>query len=199
MDAEDLDDNVQVLLVSLFVLGNKLNEAFPEQAKNSSPEHQRAQFVCALGALSGFLRANNAPLYFAQQLFRLAIALLDLNDGKTDPLLKPTPFGKANSGKATTEWLNRANAALGVAALIAAGEHRNEAAAHGSRKTGIEKPKLVNWYDEFSKPNPKINASLARELFNSGRHMIEAVGQDVAAKRALAEHFFSRAQVRKQS
>jgi hypothetical protein len=168
-------------------------------------EYERARYVHALRAVSDFLRANNAPLHYAQGLQRLAIAIADLNEGKTDRLLEPTPTGGVNPGGVTAEWLDRANVSLGMAALITGGlvASRREAALKAKRATGIEVSKLLSWYDEFRKPPNKsrIKNSLARALFDQGQQVIELVMQDVVKARALAHHFFVLAAIgfRKQS
>jgi hypothetical protein len=173
------------------------HSAFALQSKDdrSQAEHERARYIHALKAMSDFLRANNAPLHYRQRLHYLAIALNDLNEGKVDGLLEPTPTGGVNPGSVTSQWLGRANVALGMAALTAAGNTRNQAAKEAQRTTGIDVSKLLNWYDEFRKPPDKsrIKNSLARALFDDGRGMIEVVMQDIPAAPALADHFFARA------
>ena len=157
--------------------------------------------------MSDFLRANNAPLQYAQRLpQRLAIAVADLNEGKTDRLLEPTPTGGVNPGDVTAEWLDQSQCLpLGMAALITGGlvAGRREAALKAKRATGIEVSKLLSWYDEFRKPPNKsrIKNSLARALFDQGQLVIELVTQDAVKLRALARHFFVPAAIgfRKQS
>jgi hypothetical protein len=63
--------------------------------------------------------------------WRLAVAISDLNEGRTDALLAPTPTGGVNPGVPTAQWLGRANVALGMVALIAAGNTRKLAAKEG--------------------------------------------------------------------
>ena len=188
---------LKTMLTSLAKLHAEFEHAFtsPRKDNYSKAEHERAQYIHSLKAISNFLRANNAPLHYAQRLFYLAIALNDLNEGKVDPLLEPRSTGGVNPGSVTSQCLGQANVALGMAALTAAGNTRNQAAKEAQRTIGIDVSKLLNWYDEFRKPPDKsrIKNSLARALFDSGRGMIEVVIQDIPAARALADHFFARA------
>lgn len=201
--AAPVPHQLKILLASLVKLGDKLADAFDSNPERRSAEYERARYVHALGAMSDFLRANNAPLHFAQQLNRLAVAISDLNEGRTDALLARTQTGGVNPGAQTARWLGRANVALGMAALIAAGDTRKLAAKEAKRTTGIDVSKLLSWYDEFRKPpdSSRIKNFLARALFDNGQQMIEVVRQDVPAARALANHFLALAarQLRNQS
>jgi hypothetical protein len=139
--------------------------------------------------MSDFLRANNAPLHFTQPLYRLAITLSDLNDGKVDPLLTPTPIDDekgANPGKVTTAWIAHANAALGMVALMAAGNSRTEAAQAGMQAMpgiNVVESKLITWCDEFRRPADKrrVGSSQACVIFDNGRQWIEMAANDSAA------------------
>jgi len=64
-------------------------------------DYERARYIHAIRAMSDFLRANNAPLHFAQQFNRLAVAISDLNEGRTDALLAPTPTGGVDQERET--------------------------------------------------------------------------------------------------
>ena len=201
--AAPLPPQLKILLASMVKLDEKLADAFDKNPERYSVEYQRARYIHALRAMSDFLRANNAPLHFAQQLNRLAVAIYDLNEGRTDALLAPTPTGGVNPGAQTAQWLGRANVALGMAALVAGGETRKLAAKEAKRITGVDVSKLLGWYDEFRKPveRTRTKNALARALFENGQRMIEVVMQDVPAARTLADHFFALAavQLRKQS
>jgi hypothetical protein len=201
--AAPLPPQLKILLASIVKLDEKLADAFDKNPERYSVEYQRARYISALRAMSDFLRANNAPLHFAQQLNRLAVAIYDLNEGRTDALLAPTPTGGVNPGAQTAQWLGRANVALGMAALVAGGKTRKLAAKEAKRITGIDVSKLLSWYDEFRKPveTTRIKNALARALFENAQQMIEVVMQDVPAARTLADHFFALAavQLRKQS
>jgi hypothetical protein len=201
--AAPLPPQLTLLLASLVKLGDKLAAAFDSNPEQHSVYDERARYIQALRAMSDFLRANKAPLHFSQQFNRLAVAISDLNEGRTDTLLAPTPTGGVNPGAQTAQWLGRANVALGMAALIAAGKTRKPAAKEAERTTGIDVSKLLSWYDEFRKPpdRSRIKNFLARALFDNGQQMIELVMQDVPAARALADHFLALAarQLRNQS
>jgi hypothetical protein len=201
--AAPLPPQLKILLASMVKLREKLEDAFDSNPERHLVEYERARYIHALRAMSDFLRTNNAPLHFAQRLHRLAVAIYDLNEGRTDALLAPTPTGGVNPGAQTAQWLGRANVALGMAALVATGKTRKPAAEEAKRITGIDVSKLLNWYDEFCKPveTTRIKNALARALFEDGQQMIEVFIQNVPAARALADHFFALAavQLRKQS
>jgi hypothetical protein len=197
------DDAQRTLLTSLVKLDDELADAFKSDPERNDVERERARYVHALTAMSNFLRANNAPLTYTQQLLRLAGALSDLNEGKTDALLKQSTYGSLNAGDTTAEWIGRAHAALGMDVLVAAGETRTKAAEKANKAIGIEAnvKTLVNWYDQFRKSpeKSKIQNLLARAIFENGRSLIPRQITPKAAKK-LADHFFTRAanQLRKQ-
>ena len=101
--AAPLPPQLKILLASMVKLADTLRDAFDSNPERADVEYERARYVHALRAVSNFLRANNAPLHYAQRLHRLAIAIADLNEGKTDRLLEPTPTGGVNPGGVTAE------------------------------------------------------------------------------------------------
>jgi hypothetical protein len=190
-----------ILLRSLVKLSDELAVAFESVSGRDDVEYERARYIHALSAVSSFLRANGAPLHYAQRLHRLAVVLSDLNEGKTDSLVEQSSFGSVNAGATTTEWVGRANAALGMTALVAAGNTRRQAAKQAEQATGIAASRLISWYDEFRKPieKSKITNSLARALFENAAGLIRQ-GNSLAAQK-LADHFFGLApsQLQKQT
>src|SRR5271166_373843 len=69
----------KILLASMVKLADGLERAFDSNAERDDwAGYERARYVHALRAMSDFLRANNAPLRYAQRLNRLAVALADL-------------------------------------------------------------------------------------------------------------------------
>jgi hypothetical protein len=198
---ETADQRETILFTSVVKLGDELAVAFESVSARDDVEYERARYIHALRALSDFLRANGAPLHYAQRLNRLAVVLSDLNEGKTDWLVAQSSFGSVNAGASTTEWVGRANAALGMAALAAAGNTRKQAAKQAERATGIAASRLISWYDEFRKPieKSKITNSLARALFDHAKGLIPL--QDVHVAQKLADRFFrlAAAQLQKQT
>jgi hypothetical protein len=192
-----------ILRASLVRLGEELASAFDSDLARNEVEYERARYIHALRAMSDFLRANRAPLQYRQRLNRLSVALSDLNDGKTDALLAQSSFGGVNAGDTTAEWTGRAYAALGMAALVAAGANRPKAAETAQRKIGgdVEKKTYLSWYDQFRAPAEKSKTKnwLARALFDNGQSLIDPKITPAAAKK-LADYFFARAatQLRKQ-
>src|ERR1700722_536526 len=87
---ETSDQPETILRASLVKLGEELAVAFESVARRDDVEYERARYIHALSAVSSF---NNAPLNYAQRLHRLAVALSDLNEGKTDSLLAQSSFG----------------------------------------------------------------------------------------------------------
>jgi hypothetical protein len=208
-DLDDLEDvgkpsPMNALLVSIVALSNELEKAFDTDPARKDVEYERARYIHALRAISDFLRANNAPLRYAQRWNRLAVAFNDANRGILDDLFTPTSFGSLNAGAPTVKWAARANAALGMAALFAGGTARKVAAKTAQRKIGadIEGTTYLSWLDEFRKPadRSKIKNPLARALFDSGRSLIDPEITPSAATK-LADYFFrcAAAQLRKQT
>jgi hypothetical protein len=195
---------LNALLVSMVTLTEGLEKAFDNESDRKDVEYERVRYVHALHAISDFLRANNAPLHYAQRWNRLVVALYDANQGRTDPLLAPSSFGSVNPGDPTIEWNARANVALGMAALTAGGATRKEAAQMAERKIGgdIEAKTYLSWFDQFRAPaeTSKTKNSLARSLFDSGRSLIDPDISSSAAEK-LAHYFFQQAaiQLRKQT
>ena len=81
---------LNALLVSMVTLSEGLEKAFDSDSDRKDEASERARYIHALRAMSDFLRANNAPLRYAQRWNRLAVALNDLNEGKVDELLAPS-------------------------------------------------------------------------------------------------------------
>jgi hypothetical protein len=184
------DQPGKILLAAMVKLGENLEKAFGSASSRNDVEYERARFIHALSAFSEFLRENDAPTLYSQRLHYLAIELGDLNEGKTGRLLMQSSFGSVNAGQTTGEWIGRANAALGIAALVAAGSTRKQAAKHAERATGSNASRLLSWYDEFRKPveKSKIKNSLARVRFTDLSELILLV--DNLEVHKLANHFF---------
>jgi hypothetical protein len=198
-DGLEFSDRPETILrASLVKLGEELAVAFDSDSARDDVEYDRARYIHGLRAFSDFLRANGAPLRYAQLWNQLAVALMDLNDGKTDELLAPSSFGSVNAGATTAEWVGRANAALGMATLVAVGNTRRQAAQHAERATGIASSRLVSWYDEFRKPieKSKTTNGLARALFDNALPLTSLQNAHEAQK--LADHFFGLAAARLQ-
>src|SRR6516162_4166112 len=202
-DHDDLEDvrepsPLNALRVSIVTLSEGLEKAFDSQSDRKDVEYERVRFIHALHAISDFLRANNAPLRYAQRWNRLAVALNDANDARADPLLAPSSFGSLNAADPTVEWLARADAALGMAALVAGGASRVEAAKMAQRKIGgdIEAKTYLSWFDQFraSAEKSKTKNSLARTWFDNGRSLIAPEISSPAATK-LARFFFKRAAI----
>ena len=171
---------------------NELDQIFSQQPEDDRPEEEREQYMRAFTAIGVFLQEHDAPRHVQRRLYRLGIALDDLNLGKADTLLQPTSFGGGNAGLDTNVWIGRANAALGMAALIAAGDNREEAATSAMRAIGIKKSQVLRWYDEFRKAgdNRLIASSHAASIFDDGQKVINAFPKDPMGHRRVATRFF---------
>jgi hypothetical protein len=190
--------NTEEIIQSCTALRHELELAFDSHPERDSKEYQRARYIHALRAFANFLRSAGAPTAYRKRLFRLAIALSDLNEGKMDWLLIPTATGGVNPGVDTSLWCARANAALGVLALMRCGVPRKVAVK------SARDPKVLGWLDEFSRgpTKSKIKNTLAHAFFGSGREFIETSRSDKARLRQLAKHFLASANTmhfRKQS
>ncbi len=123
LDDDDVEDaRLNALVISLVTLSEELEKAFDSESNRKDVEDERARYIQGLYAISNFLQANNAPIRYARRWNRLAVALNDLNNGRSDPLLLATSFGGGNLGDLDIEWIAKANVALGTTALVA-GEH----------------------------------------------------------------------------
>jgi hypothetical protein len=199
------------LIKALAMLGSDLDLAFDCNPERVSSEDERFRYTNAVRALAMFLQACGDK--HASRVWRLAMALDDLNDGVTDPLLKAKRTGGSRGN--TWRWCARANVALGIYVLVEASLlSRKEAAEKAAKdypginkvaafERGIKsdtKTKILGWYDEFKKDRhkTKIN-SVAVSLFEEGRKLIDPAVQDFMAGGQrdalfrLADHFFRRA------
>jgi hypothetical protein len=198
------------LFRALATVGNELDLAFLNSPERVSPEDERARYTYALRELAKFLQSCGSVHH--SRFWRLAMALDDLNDGVTDPLLKARSIGGSKGN--TRLWCARANVALGMYVLVEAGLRRKEAAEKAAKDyPGINKvaafergqksdikTKILGWYDEFKKDRhkTKIN-SVALSLFENGQKLIDPTVHDFMASGQrdelfrLADHFFQRA------
>ena len=197
-DHDDLEDArgpspLNALCVSIVTLGDGLAKAFDSASGRKDVEYERARYIHALNVISVFLRKNGAPLDYSRRLNRLAMALNDANEGRSDPLLAPTSNGGVNNGDPTVDWEARANAALGMAVLAARGATRREAAETARRKirADIDVTTYLSWYDQFRSPaeKSKIKNAQARALFDNGRSLIDPDISPSAARK-LSDYFF---------
>jgi hypothetical protein len=141
---DDVDEEAReqspldVLTLSFVTLLDGLEKAFDSESDRQDVGYERARYMHALNAISVFLCENRAPLRYSRRLHRLGMALNDANEGRADPLLVPTSFGGVNAGDPTVDWEARANAALGMAVLIAGGTRRLKAAETAREKIGAD-------------------------------------------------------------
>jgi hypothetical protein len=198
------------LIKALGTLRSELDLAFLNSPERVSPEDERARYTYALRELAKFLESCGSIHH--SRFWRLAMALDDLNDGVTDPLLKARRTGGSRGN--TWLWCARANVVLGMYVLVEAGLSRKEAAEKAAKdyprinkvaafergQKSDTKTKILGWYDEFKKDRhkTKIN-SVALSLFENGQKLIDLAVQDFMASGQrdellrLADHFFQRA------
>jgi hypothetical protein len=198
-DPDDVDEETReqspldALTVSMVTLAGGLEKAFDSETDRQDVGYERLRYMHALNAISVFLRENGAPLHYSRRLHRLAMALNDANEGRADPLFVPTSFGGVNTGVPTVDWEARANAALGMAVLIAGGTRRLKAAETARNKIGadINVKTYLSWYDQFRSPaeRSKIKNAQARALFDNGRSLIDPDISPSAAEK-LSDYFF---------
>ena len=179
-DAANVDPELAALRKILAKLGEELELAFSSNPDRNSPEDDRVRYMFALTAISKFLHGATASPVLPKRFYDLAVALADLEFGRTDPLLKPALPG--TSASPTRIWCARARVAVVMHAYVCAGWTREDAAkkvagvfpeinslAAFERQSSSSPPwkKALNWYDQFKKPNSKINPE-ARTLFDLG-------------------------------
>jgi hypothetical protein len=215
-DAQEPMRSVAPLVKALAKLGDELERAFDSHPHRISAKDQRARYVYALRAVSDFLRGAGAKPRYVSRLWRLAVALDDLNYGVVDPLLKGTATGSRPPGD-TWLWCARANVALGICVLVESGLSRKEAAekaTHDYQKVSElaaferENPsatetKILGWYDEFARGRAKsrIKNTVAHSIFEASQQIIALAVQDLTAGPApskagvlaFAGYFFAKA------
>jgi hypothetical protein len=175
-----VDPELEAVLQVLAKLGNALEIAFTSDPERNSPEDERLRYIVALTEISKFLRAVTASPILPKRIYDLAVALADLELGRTDPLLRAASPG--TSASPTRIWCARARVAAVMHAYVSAGWTRRDAAkkvadafpeidalAAFERRSSSSPPwkKVLNWYDQFKKPKSKINPT-AREIFELG-------------------------------
>jgi hypothetical protein len=205
------------LIEALAKLGAELELAFDGNPNRTSIEDERFRYVYALRAISDFLRAAGAKPPHVSRLWRLAMAIADLNDSIVDPLLKERPTGGNRPPDSTRLWCARANVALGICVLVESRFFsRTEAAkraAHDypkiselaafNKDQSTTETKILSWYDEFRKGRDKsrIKNTVAHSIFERPQQEIALAVQDFTAGPdqsnanlfAFADYFFARA------
>lgn len=174
--------------------------AFNSHSADRSPKYERARYSFALKAISTFLKDVGIVSY-QKRLYRLALALDDLNRGTVDPLLEPIKTGGSTKLNVSWAWCARATVAVGILALIKAGLSRKVAAQQAARDfpkikelAGLSRQnpsstatKILSWRDDFNKgPRTKIKNEQALVMFASGRQIIEELPKnpDMLGKKA---------------
>jgi hypothetical protein len=192
-DAANVDPELAALQKILAELGDELELAFTSHPERNSPEDERLRYIYALTAISKFLHRATASTVPSKRFYELAIGLNDLEFGRIDSLFKP-PSG-ATSASPTRVSCGRAKVAVIVNAYVCAGWTREQAAERTADKLGSEIDRLasferrqegssrksseykralssrakkaLNWYDQFKKPNSKLDP-VARQIFELG-------------------------------
>jgi hypothetical protein len=167
-------------------LRDELEHAFNTEPERTSPEEERKRYIWALTRISQFLKKTLGAKTSAKRIYELAAAFDDLDDGRVDPLLKPSDL--PTSASATRIWCDRAKIAVVIDAYIVAGLKRDQAAKRVAdnvpeldklaaferrRDPSSTTTKALNWYDEFKKPRDKsrIKNKAALDLFQLGREL----------------------------
>ena len=112
--------------------------AFDTKSADRSVKYDRARYIHALKAISKFLKKVGASGSYEKRLYRLALALDDLNRGTVDPLLQPIETGGTKKYNASWIWCARARVSLGIFALLKSGLTRADAA----EKAASQFPKI---------------------------------------------------------
>jgi hypothetical protein len=164
---------------------------------NLSYQEKREQYVMALISIATFFKEIDCPLH--NSLFwELASAIGDRNTGvQYHPLLDADIPAVTRSDSSPT-WRARAQAALALEALIAAGDSPAEAAAKiVSKNSGLKAlagaksesltNTLLNWRKEFRQN--RVKNFEAAELFQAGQELIKAHTEDATELRDLSREW----------
>jgi hypothetical protein len=188
-------------------LKSELAIAFDSASDDLSPKYERARYICALKAISTFLKEVGIASY-QKRFYRLALAIDDLNRGSVDPLLEPMKTGGAKNRNVSWDWCARANVSVGIFALLKAGLTRNGAALQAAGKfprieelAGVSRTspsstatKILSWYDDFNKgENTKIKNPQALAMFAAGQQEIEKHPKDFDRLQKAANRMFASA------
>jgi hypothetical protein len=188
-------------------LKSELAVAFDSQSGDQSPKYERARYGYALKAISIFLKEVDIGSY-RKRLYRLVLALDDLNRGTVDPLLEPVKTGGTKKLNVSWVWCARANISVGILALLKAGLTRKDAAQQAAREfPKIEKlaglsrtnpsstaTKILSWYDDFNKGDrSKIKNQQALVMFASGKQEIEKMSKNADRLHKAADRMFASA------
>jgi hypothetical protein len=188
-------------------LKSELAVAFDSQSRDQSPRYERARYGCALKAISTFLKEVGIVSH-QKRLYRLVLALDDLNRGTVDPLLKPIKTGGAKNRNVSWVWCARAHISVGILALLKAGLTRKSAAERAARNFPKIKElaalsrtnpsstvtKILSWLDDFNKgTRNKIKNPQALAMFASGKQEIEKLPEDADKLYKAANRMFASA------
>ena len=116
---------------SVSALRSGLADAFNSRSTNHSPKYERARYAFAFKTISTFLKGIGIVSY-KKRFYRLALAFDDLNRGIVDPLFEPIKTGGTKKHNVSWFWCARANVAVGILALLKAGDTRKDAAPRRS-------------------------------------------------------------------
>jgi hypothetical protein len=188
-------------------LKSELAIAFDSQSRDQSPKYERARYGYALKAISTFLKEIGIDTY-RKRLYKLVLALDDLNRGTVDPLLEPIKTGGAKNRNVSWVWCARAHVSVGILALLKAGLTRKSAAQWAARKfpkikqlTALSRTnpsstatKILSWFDDFNKgTRSKIKNPQALAMFAYGQQEIEKLPKDADRLHNMANRKFASA------
>jgi hypothetical protein len=160
------------------------------------PVNERERYAAALVAVARFF-SGFGRRQIENRFFELASAIADLNMGTVHPVLRPV---RADNRRADPSqlWRARAQAALGLEALIRSGLSPNATAAHiakgipglaklASAKAKQSKPQsiLLGWRREFRAA--RIKNFEATELFSEGMGRMKRLKRPHLLRKFAAE------------
>ena len=189
-------------------LKSELAVAFDSQSGDQSPKYERARYGYALKAISIFLEEVGIGSY-RKRLYRLVLALDDLNRGTVNSLLEPIKTGGTKKHNVSWVWCARANVSVGILALLKAGRTRKDAAQQAAREfpeiaelagqlsranPSSTATKILSWYDDLNKGDrSKIKNQQALVMFASGKQEIEKLPKDADRLHKAANRMFASA------
>jgi hypothetical protein len=190
---------------AITTLKKKLADAFDSLSDDHSPKYERARYGYALKAFSDFLK--QVGIDYRKRLYRLVLALDDLNRGIVDPLLEPTKTGGPKNRNVSWDWCARAHVSVGMLALLKTELHTRKSAAQWAARrfpdikklAGLSRTnpsstvtKILSWLDDFNKgTRGKIKNPQALAIFVSGRKLIEKLPKDTDKLYRVANRMFA--------
>ncbi|PZN97774.1 MAG: hypothetical protein DCF30_15845 [Hyphomicrobiales bacterium] len=161
-----------------------LEKAFFEPVEGLIPR-DRARYMVAISAIVKFLQANGTPHHLTLELQELELALMELDEGRTRPMLKAASKKRGRPPDSGDIWQARAMASIALQILVEARVDKGEALDRIdqhfgflgdillSSHVGTFRGALGKWHQDFV---ARFGCEArAQDFFDHRAHLISAV------------------------